>query len=198
MNGAERADLAALPAITTEGSTRGGVAMKKAPRGSRARRHTPRPTAPGTIAVAGAPWPEPDLREHQRQAVLTRWNAERDLVANAWQDAGAGSVRQQDAEALLQHIDAVRAAIETGMVSAVRLSTLERRLAEFRRAPLVALARRGAKHTGRGFDDVTKVIMNVLAQHPGDATRRSKRSNNGGAVAHRTHAEGGDDERIPA
>ncbi len=118
--------------------------------------------------VPVAAWPEPDplqQREHDRQAALARWNAERDHVAIEWQNAGPDSARQQDAEALLQHIDAVREALEADMVSALRLSTLERRLAEFRRTPLVKLARHGRAFTGRKPDEITKIIRAFLEEH---------------------------------
>ena len=108
----------------------------------RTARPAPRTTAtPAPSAIAVPPLPEPDLaRQRDRWAALARWNAERDSVAIEWQESGAGSARQQEAEALLDHIDAVRSALETDMVSAARLSTLERSLAAFRHAPQAARA----------------------------------------------------------
>jgi hypothetical protein len=92
---------------------------------------------PADAPPALAAWPEPE-----RRAMLARWNAERDRVAVEVQDADPGSARRQDAKALLDHLDAIRASLDAGPVSAVRLSTLERRLAEFRQGLRVAAALR--------------------------------------------------------
>jgi hypothetical protein len=130
------------------------------------------------VPTSAFQWPAPPpvlstWPEAERRAVLARWDAERDRVAAEGHDAEPDSVRRQDAEGLLQHIDAIRADLTSGPVLTVRLSTLERRLAEFRQGPLRERAHRVAEQLSRhrlGYRATPPawqaVVRSLLRQHP--------------------------------
>lgn len=102
--------------------------------------------------------------DRDRQFNLVRWSGERDQLAMERQAAGAGSVRQREIEALLEMIDAVRADLEVRMVSATRLTTLERCLAQLR----LANQRRAMvpPPPRREFDAMSKILGSFLLKAP--------------------------------